>query len=405
MTSPAQEEEPAPGILQDCVVILAPRGRDAAVAAELLECEVAQTLTVETPEALAGLVAEGPGTVLVTEEALVGPGAAHLQQALATQPAWSDLPVVVLANGAAGTRTAQARERIDGLGNVVLLSRPLHSEELVRAVRSALKARRRQHEARERMQLLEQREREVRESEAKLHAIANSVDQMIWSTRPDGYHDYFNDRWYEFTGVPRGSTDGEAWNGMFHPEDRERAWEIWRHSLQTGEPYEIEYRLRAADGAYRWVLGRAIAVRDCAGRIIRWYGSCTDIHEEVVARTAAVADLTRQRDRAWDLSLDLMAVADHDGVVTVLNQAWTRIFWLADRGIAWPQNNRAGPSRRSDRRNPGLRCHSHDAPGRTLRVPLAAPRRKLPLVCLDGVRAPGADLRRRSRCQRPPKTG
>jgi PAS domain S-box-containing protein len=117
------------------------------------------------------------------------------------------------------------------------------------------------------------------ESEAKFHAIANSIDQMVWSTRADGYHDYFNDRWYDFTGVPYGSTDGDGWNGIFHPEDQDRAWATWRHSLQTGEPYHIEYRLRHRSGQYRWVIGRAQCARDEAGRIVRWYGTCTDIHD------------------------------------------------------------------------------------------------------------------------------
>ena len=69
---------------------------------------------------------------------------------------------------------------------------------------------------------------------------------MVWSTLPDGFHDYYNARWYEYTGVPAGSTDGEGWNGMFHPDDQDRAWGVWRDSLATGKPYEIEYRLRRA---------------------------------------------------------------------------------------------------------------------------------------------------------------
>ncbi|MBU1377505.1 MAG: PAS domain-containing protein [Alphaproteobacteria bacterium] len=105
------------------------------------------------------------------------------------------------------------------------------------------------------------------------------MPQMVWSTLPDGFHDYYNARWYEFTGVPEGSTDGEAWNGMFHPDDQERAWARWRHSLNSGEPYEIEYRLRRHDGVYRWTLGRALPVRDEAGAITRWIGTCTDIDE------------------------------------------------------------------------------------------------------------------------------
>ncbi|WP_164730372.1 sensor histidine kinase [Pelagibacterium montanilacus] len=118
-----------------------------------------------------------------------------------------------------------------------------------------------------------------RESEAKFEAIVNSIDQMIWSTRPDGFHDYYNSRWYEFTGVPAGSTDGEGWSGMFHPDDQDRAWARWRHSLETGEPYHIEYRLRHRSGQYRWVIGRAQPVRDGYGRIKRWFGTCTDIHD------------------------------------------------------------------------------------------------------------------------------
>ena len=105
------------------------------------------------------------------------------------------------------------------------------------------------------------------------------MPQIIWSTLPDGYHDYYNRGWYEFTGVPQGSTDGEGWNGMFHPDDQPRAWERWSHSLATGEPYEIEYRLRHHSGEYRWTLGRAAPLRNEAGEIVRWIGTCTDIDQ------------------------------------------------------------------------------------------------------------------------------
>jgi PAS domain S-box-containing protein len=117
------------------------------------------------------------------------------------------------------------------------------------------------------------------ESEAKFRVLADAMPQMVWSTLPDGFHDYYNARWYEFTGVPLGSTDGEGWNDMFHPEDRERAWAAWRRALETGEPYEIEYRLRHSSGVYRWTLGRATALRGEDGEIVRWFGTCTDIDE------------------------------------------------------------------------------------------------------------------------------
>lgn len=116
-------------------------------------------------------------------------------------------------------------------------------------------------------------------SEAGFRTLADTMPQMVWSTRPDGHHDYYNARWYEFTGMAAGSTDGAGWNGMFHPDDRERAWNLWHQCLATGEPYQIEYRLRHVSGEYRWTLGRALPIRNKAGDIIRWFGTCTDIHE------------------------------------------------------------------------------------------------------------------------------
>jgi PAS domain S-box-containing protein len=155
--------------------------------------------------------------------------------------------------------------------------------------------------------------------EDKFHAIAESIDQMIWSTRPDGFHDYFNSRWYEYTGVPDGSTDGAEWNGMFHPDDQERAWAVWRHSLETGEPYHIEYRLRHRSGAYRWVLGRAQPVRGPAGAIVRWYGTCTDIDDLKAADEARRTSEERLRvalsagslgDWSWDLASDVVTLSE-----------------------------------------------------------------------------------------------
>jgi PAS domain S-box-containing protein len=125
--------------------------------------------------------------------------------------------------------------------------------------------------------------REAEDSETRFRILADTMPQMVWSTLPDGYHDYYNARWYAFTGTPEGSTDGEGWNGVFHPDDQERAWTAWRHSLATGEPYQIEYRLRHHDGTYRWVLGRALPMRDAAGAITRWFGTCTDIHQQKLA--------------------------------------------------------------------------------------------------------------------------
>ena len=116
-------------------------------------------------------------------------------------------------------------------------------------------------------------------SDDAFHALADTMPQIVWSTLPNGDHDYYNARWYQFTGVPRGSTDGDGWADMFHPEDTEEAQKRWKHSLETGEPYEVEYRLRYRTGDYRWVLGRALPILDNEQVIQRWIGTCTDIHD------------------------------------------------------------------------------------------------------------------------------
>ncbi|MFH5925844.1 sensor histidine kinase [Roseomonas xinghualingensis] len=119
----------------------------------------------------------------------------------------------------------------------------------------------------------------LRDSDNRFRAIADTMPQAVWSTLANGYHDYFNRRWHELTGTREGETDGEAWSTLVHPQDQPLAWERWRDALSTGVPYEVEYRLRMADGSWRWFLARALPVRDARGRISRWFGTCTDIHD------------------------------------------------------------------------------------------------------------------------------
>jgi PAS domain S-box-containing protein len=139
-------------------------------------------------------------------------------------------------------------------------------------------------------------EERVRVAESRWRAILDTMPQMVWSAQPDGSHDFFNARWYEFTGVPRGTTDGASWAEIFHPEDRPLAWERWQHSLATGEPYEVEYRLRHHSGAWRWALGRALPLHAADGTIERWFGTCTDIDDIKRIETLLKASEARLRN-------------------------------------------------------------------------------------------------------------
>ncbi len=121
----------------------------------------------------------------------------------------------------------------------------------------------------------------LKQSEQDFQTLAESIPQMVWITRADGYHEYFNQHWYDYTRSTLEQTRGEGWIHLLHPDDYERTINVWQHSLQTGEPYDIEYRFRNVQtGEYRWFLGRALAVRDDKGTIIKWFGTCTDINEQ-----------------------------------------------------------------------------------------------------------------------------
>ena len=126
-------------------------------------------------------------------------------------------------------------------------------------------------------------------SETRFRDLADAINQIIWVSRPDGRYEFINRRWYEFTGVAHGTPFTSAWREFFHPDDEPRASELWRRSINTGEPYEVEYRLRRRDGVYRWRLARAECTRDAAGNITRWYGSSTDIQDLVDAKQQAQA--------------------------------------------------------------------------------------------------------------------
>ena len=147
-----------------------------------------------------------------------------------------------------------------------------------------------------------QGEEALRETVNQYRTIANAIPQIVWASRPDGYHDYFNQQWHEYTGVPQDSTFGEEWKKLFQIEDQIQASKKWRHSLATGEPYEVEYRLRHHSGQYRWNLGRALPVRNAQGAIVRWMGTCTDIHEQKLAQEGLL-----QADRLKDEFLAMLA--------------------------------------------------------------------------------------------------
>ena len=120
----------------------------------------------------------------------------------------------------------------------------------------------------------------IEESEQRFQQIANALPLLVWTARPDGFLDWYNDQWYRFTGMTYGSSWDQT-EGLMHPDDMPAIRQRWAESLASGEDYEMEFRLRRkSDRHYRWMLSRGRATRDENGKILKWIGSSTDIHEQ-----------------------------------------------------------------------------------------------------------------------------
>ena len=124
-------------------------------------------------------------------------------------------------------------------------------------------------------------EEALRASQASFRQLADSMPHMVWTARPDGYLDYYNERWYEFTGFSREDSSGNIWERIVHPDDLQRVGQAWGEALKSGNPYTIECRLwDQTEKRWRWFLGRALPIRDAQGNVAKWFGSSTDIDDQ-----------------------------------------------------------------------------------------------------------------------------
>ncbi|HMJ42677.1 MAG TPA: PAS domain-containing protein, partial [Pseudolabrys sp.] len=193
-------------------------------------------------------------------------------------------------------------------------------------------------------------EQALRQSEAEFRTLAEAVPHHVWTAKPDGSLNWFNPRVYEYVGSSPGKLNGADWSRIVHPDDIPNARAAWTRAIGSGDAYEVEFRLRRADGAFRWFLGRAVPARDEQREIIRWIGTNTDVHDQkLIAGELAelnatlaqrVEEKTRERDRIWNVSQDLLLVADRNGIWRTVNPAWTRTLgWseaeLLNRNSEW----------------------------------------------------------------------
>lgn len=205
---------------------------------------------------------------------------------------------------------------------------------LVPAVRRAL---READERRERRRA----EESLRESEDRFRLMAETVPSLLFTTTPQGECDYVNQRFYDYTGLPQGCELAREWPQAVHPDDLPVIDTRWKHSLDVGVPFECEYRLRGADGGYRWFVARSRPVRDGQGQITKWFGVATDIEDQ--KRTeAALRDSESRLRRLVESNIISVVLSNEAGRIYEANTAflemvgYTREDLLAGR-IDWKE--------------------------------------------------------------------
>lgn len=332
--------------MEQRILIHAPRGRDAQVVQGILSAGGMSTFICEKPRGLMDCLAEGAAAVIVTEEALAEVPRHELEAWVNRQPPWSDFPFIVMATRQAGRRSAPALEALHVLGNVILLERPVNAETLASAADSALRARRRQYTMRQHLEERKQSEATLRESEARFRALTQTIPNQVWTAKPDGALDWFNQKILDYTGKTIEQLYGDGWGNIVHREDLPRVAQEWAASLVSGKVYETEFRIRRHDGVFRWHIVRAVPIEGVGGSS-RWLGTNTDIDDQKAAQAELsrlnaslgqrVQERTRDLDRMWRLSTDVMMVARFNGMITAVNPAWKNL-------LGWDEKDLLGTS-------------------------------------------------------------
>ena len=174
----------------------------------------------------------------------------------------------------------------------------------------------------------------IRESESRFRMLAQAIPNQVWTASPDGKLDWLNQKVYDYSGLSEEQLLGDGWALLVHSEDIARVGAEWQRSLELGQRYETEFRIRRHDGVYRWHIVRALPTATNAGT--RWLGTNTDIEDQKSLQEALselnvslerrVEERTRDRDRMWRLSTDLILVAQHDGKILAVNPAWRNVL-------------------------------------------------------------------------------
>lgn len=154
-------------------------------------------------------------------------------------------------------------------------------------------------------------EQSLRESEQRFHSLADSMPQLVWTALPDGSVDYYNQRYREYREIRQVKGTAWEWSPVLHPDDKDATVRAWQHAISSGEIYQMEHRVRMADGSYRWHLSRGIPAFDENGQVVRWFGTATDIHEWKLAEEK-LKDYAARLERSNRELEEFAFIASHD---------------------------------------------------------------------------------------------
>ena len=170
------------------------------------------------------------------------------------------------------------------------------------------------------------------QSEERFRTLADAVPQVIWTNEASGKANYFNQRWFDYSGLSYAESAGPGWQAMVHPDDAPASVERWQHALATGTVFDTEYRLRRHDGAYRWFIGRNVPLREDKYDVSGWFGSATDIHDLKEAEAAVRQSEERFRAIVGQATAGV-AEMDVTGKFTLLNQRFCELTGYSEAAL------------------------------------------------------------------------
>ena len=174
-----------------------------------------------------------------------------------------------------------------------------------------------------------QAEAQLRESEELFRLIADAIPHMLWLKRADLSTEYINRRGLQYNGISQEEFQRWDWTQAVHPDDAQRTGQAWQETVSSGSAFECEYRLRRADGQYRWHLTRSLPMRDAEGQIVKWVGTCTDIHDQKLAE-----ERIHEQAALLDEAQDAILVKDLEGRITYWNKSAERLHgWTAGEAL------------------------------------------------------------------------